>query len=443
MKILKIVAINLVVLAILAVVVEAGSWGVLKAYYRFFFSRPSGIASDHFEVERQDIFTTPELRRAYTEWNQSPFRYMPFAMYMHKPLQSGVMDIREDGSRSNGTESDARKCGYTIWMFGSSSLVAPEVLDDETLAARLEAKLNEGASGSSPSICVKNFGQVGYVVQQDLALFNNLLGLNTAPNMIVTFDGWNDMNISWAYKPVEERYDSWFEPVFDQWFVNGPAVIQRVKEWFPNTIALIQKASDFIGLHMADPAQFKAAYLERQRRFNRELDEEKYPERQRVVFETLKSIVGVAKIRGIDVVLTQIPVMMAADKTWVGFEKSYWNARALNSFARPEAEIEAWTGIDRFAFQQYERDWQMIDPALFRRWYRENNQKLKRLADGTGSGYVDMTAVLDAPRYRDEVLYLSQAHMSKRGLDILATALAREVRGRMASSSHRPATATP
>lgn len=412
-----------VVVALIIALIELVSWGVLSAYYAWFFSAPRDVEK---LLTVGDIYSKG-VADEYHAWNRAPFLYRPFVMYHHRPWVSKDFNILPDTRRPNGKDETPRSlCEYRIWAFGSSSLTAPEVRDEETLPARLEQRLNK----TGKRYCVDNYGQVGYVVQQDLNLFNDLLARHPAPDMVLTMNGWNDANVSWDYQTYHSRYHPQFQGAFDLRLLNVSILAGWAHRFLPNTMMLLQKASALFALKTTSIDTFKNAYILRARQFA-DLTRRAYPERQEVWLSSMQSIVDLAKARGADAVVTQIPVMMAAKKPLVGFEKVYWQARSLTSFALPEIRVRALTEIDRFGFEQIRNNHQMFDPVTFGDWYRGMNRRLETLASGRGAGYVDLQTVLDRPEHAAKALFISHAHWNAEGLDILAEEVFGVVRRRI------------
>jgi hypothetical protein len=248
--------------------------------------------------------------------------------------------------------------------------------------------------------------------------------------MVITFNGWNDSNISWDYQTYYSRYDRHFERAFHPRLINGSILAECAHRRLPNTLALAQKASSFLGWQTTSLDSFKKAYLPRSKQFNGFLVERAYPERQRVFLSSIRSIIDIAKSRNADVIVTQIPVMMAAKKPFVGFEKSYWAARSLTAYALPERDVKNMRSVDRFAYEQLRQGHQMFDTTAFGLWYGETNKRLRELAAAKAVGYVDLQSALDKKEHAAKALFISHAHLSVEGLEILAKEIAATISAR-------------
>jgi len=80
----------------------------------------------------------------------------------------------------------------TVFLFGGSTMANDGVIRDrDTIPSQLSRRLND----AFPDICFElyNFGQSGYAVHNELVLLDALLSRGKIPDMVIFYDGVNDL----------------------------------------------------------------------------------------------------------------------------------------------------------------------------------------------------------------------------------------------------------
>ncbi len=203
----------------------------------------------------------------HTRFKEDNYLFKSFLMYHNKPFQSRFVNVNERGIRENGNaiEKEASR-DYHIWAFGSSALFGdPANADYETMPAYLEAILNK----TYPDInfIVTNYGANSYTSIQEYLLFKLELTRH-APDMVITFDGYNDYchifadKIFKAYIGHNELKGYW-NLHQREGIINSPMLIKRFSSLMPNTKRLIKKGRKLIRLVNArrDIEGWKSDYI--------------------------------------------------------------------------------------------------------------------------------------------------------------------------------------
>lgn len=117
--------------------------------------------------------------------------YWPYVGWRAHPLRSRTVNVDERGNRV--TPGAACEAGaFTVFVFGGSSVFGYGVADADTLPARLLATLTSQLGGP---VCLRNFGQFGWSSTQGVIALLRELQERPAPDLVVFYDGFNDVNI--------------------------------------------------------------------------------------------------------------------------------------------------------------------------------------------------------------------------------------------------------
>lgn len=87
---------------------------------------------------------------------------------------------------SNGTDT------FRIWFFGGSTMWGFNVADEETIPSKF-AQLYRSAGKYKKSLEVVNYGVRSYISFQEMKLLQDRLIYGQAPNLVIFFDGLNDV----------------------------------------------------------------------------------------------------------------------------------------------------------------------------------------------------------------------------------------------------------
>jgi hypothetical protein len=152
---------------------------------------------------------SPWAEGYFRELQLTPFSYWPFTE--SRPLSFRGEFITVDGwerrsYRAAGVGGDAP----VVWLLGGSTAWGEGQRDEHTIASEL-VRLSEAAGGP---VVVRNFGQRGWTHFQEMVLFEQLLASEEAPDVVVFYDGANEVNaqsLSVKGVPTHVQVDAYAE----------------------------------------------------------------------------------------------------------------------------------------------------------------------------------------------------------------------------------------
>ncbi len=115
--------------------------------------------------------------------------YVSYLVWCADSLMQGVQSTDERGFRITPGAVDGAD-SYDIYMFGGSAMWGERVPDSCTIACYLQTCLQE--SMNCP-VCVHNYGQESWVSSQELLCLFMELREGRSPDLVVFFDGFNDV----------------------------------------------------------------------------------------------------------------------------------------------------------------------------------------------------------------------------------------------------------
>jgi hypothetical protein len=222
-----------------AVFLFIGELGACYGLRRYLDYRSVRMARDNSIY--QGLSWAPEYWKEHEAANQS--QYEPYILWRHAPYQGELINVDAEGVRKTDySECDAT--AYTIWMFGDSSLWGSGVPDWGTLSSALAKRYQE----SGRKVCVRNFGEIGWVnTQEVLALMLYLKREPHKPNLVIFYDGSADIFASYMGGKVEVHQN--FEEFKDT--LEGRAAEKRGSLVFlehTNTANFLEIFADKLGL---------------------------------------------------------------------------------------------------------------------------------------------------------------------------------------------------
>jgi hypothetical protein len=134
----------------------------------------------------------------WQEWKETINRlqYQSYVIWRRAPFAGQTINVDAAGIRKTYYSScDAGR--YTIWIFGNSSLWGTGVPDWDTIPSLLAKKYQDAGR----KVCVKNFGEKGWVSTQELIQLT--LALKQAPqkpDLVIFYDGVTD-----SYLPYQSN----------------------------------------------------------------------------------------------------------------------------------------------------------------------------------------------------------------------------------------------
>lgn len=126
--------------------------------------------------------------KIYKNQKVADFDYVPFIEWRHKPYASETLNIDSRGYRLIGGQTPgtgANANGLTLGIFGSSTVWGTGVDDSSTIPAFFQ-NLN-------PDIRVTNYGERGFTSRQNLDELINLAVDGTMPQVVVFYNGYNEV----------------------------------------------------------------------------------------------------------------------------------------------------------------------------------------------------------------------------------------------------------
>lgn len=133
------------------------------------------------------------VAKYYDEFNEcSVEHWTPYVYWSRNPYTGNYINIDDDGLRKTVYESkeeDKTKKQFRIFMFGGSTLWGTGARDEFTIPSLVGSEL----SNKGLNVEVLNFGESGYVNSQELIRFYTELRKNNFPDLVVFYDGVNDV----------------------------------------------------------------------------------------------------------------------------------------------------------------------------------------------------------------------------------------------------------
>jgi hypothetical protein len=143
--------------------------------------RGSSRTSYDWRVELPSYDDAAFARRVLAEQAVAPIEFVPFVEWRHAPFRGETLTVDERGLRVHG----AREPGVPIGFFGGSAMWGEGVEDGATIPAAFDA-LTSGHA-------VTNYAEHGWTSRQNLAQLVNLVRTGELPEIVVFYDGFNDV----------------------------------------------------------------------------------------------------------------------------------------------------------------------------------------------------------------------------------------------------------
>ena len=170
---------------------ELASLAALKTREWLIAARGPVLVGEGAARERVSYYKTQDWSQLY--WHEFLLsrkqRYYPYVAWRRAPFAGQTINIDDHGIRQT-PGADCRSGSYNVFAFGGSTMWGTGAPDWGTIAARLQARLEQRRRGP---VCVTNFGETGYVSTQSLVMLLLQLKLGNVPNAVVFYDGPNDV----------------------------------------------------------------------------------------------------------------------------------------------------------------------------------------------------------------------------------------------------------
>jgi hypothetical protein len=140
----------------------------------------------------------PWTESYWREWKETINRlqYESYVIWRRAPFTGQTINVDDAGIRKT-YYSSCEPENYTIWIFGNSSLWGTGVPDWFTIPSLLAKKYEDAGR----KVCVKNFGEKGWVSTQELIeLILSLKQDAQKPDLVIFYDGVTD-----SYLPYQSN----------------------------------------------------------------------------------------------------------------------------------------------------------------------------------------------------------------------------------------------
>ncbi len=176
----------------------------------------------------------------------------PYTGYKNLPRQkTALFTIDSHGFRITGKESDHPNSQRVI-LLGGSSAFGQEVKDDETIAFFLHQ--------NNPRLKVINAGVVGFHTAQELSSLVTEL-VHYRPDVVVAYDGWNDLFIQWLIRDQKEIGDHSFAfRMIEELLIENYKTRVSVKRSFDQLMKILMERSAVLSFLQEKIARLKQKF---------------------------------------------------------------------------------------------------------------------------------------------------------------------------------------
>jgi len=148
----------------------------------------AAVAADGFEPTIQPALRDiPWAAEALAEQRDIPAVADPFLGFRFSNKASTYTNIVDGVRTSYQSQAPGKK--PSVWFFGASALFGDGQRDDHTIPSEF-ARL---AEADGIPVEVRNYGRPGIAMWQELELFQQLVASGQKPDLVVFYDGFNDL----------------------------------------------------------------------------------------------------------------------------------------------------------------------------------------------------------------------------------------------------------
>jgi hypothetical protein len=160
------------------------------AYYWLKHGSSNGAHSIPASIYKSEAWAAQYER----EWPKAEqVQYEPYVVWRRAAFSGKTINVDAAGIRKTWYTS-CQEGAPTIWMFGDSALWGAGSPDWETIPSLLAKQYAD----SGQSVCVKNFGEKGWVSTQEvIQLMLALKQASSRPDLVIFYDGVSDSFISY------------------------------------------------------------------------------------------------------------------------------------------------------------------------------------------------------------------------------------------------------
>jgi hypothetical protein len=161
----------------------------------------AAVADDTFDPAGQPALRdSPWAAEVLAEQADIPSVVDPFLGYRFDDKTSTYTNLVDGVRTSYQSQAPGKK--VSVWFFGASALFGDGQRDDHTIPSEF-ARL---AEADGIALEVRNYGRPGIAMWQELELFQQLVASGQKPDMVVFYDGFNDlawqMNLELSAEPT-------------------------------------------------------------------------------------------------------------------------------------------------------------------------------------------------------------------------------------------------
>ncbi len=148
------------------------------------------------DIRAQSLAYKTDADKAYAEQvfrdaRQGTKTYQPYTAWRQNPISLPTLTLDKDGYRIHKQSRKNQPGASKIGFFGGSTIWGTGVDNNNTIPA-----IFDELTDNYDTI---NYGERGYTSRQELALLINLINQKKAPDIVVFYDGFNDLWIHCNY----------------------------------------------------------------------------------------------------------------------------------------------------------------------------------------------------------------------------------------------------
>jgi hypothetical protein len=161
----------------------------------------AAVADDTFDPPNEPALRdSPWAAEALAEQNDIPSVVDPFLGYRFDDKTSTYTNLVDGVRTSYQSQAPGKK--VSVWFFGASALFGDGQRDDHTITS----EFSRLAEADGIPLEVRNYGRPGIAMWQELELFQQLVASGQKPDLVVFYDGFNDlawqMNLDLSAEPT-------------------------------------------------------------------------------------------------------------------------------------------------------------------------------------------------------------------------------------------------
>ena len=150
---------------------------------------PAGLIERDPRADAPALADAPWAEDYYRELASLPHEYDPYVITRVADHDGGHLTIT-GGARRSYQPEDHHDEVVEIWMFGGSTMFGEGQRDAHTIPSGVARRLEEAGRRAT----VRNYGRQGYTAWQEMLLFEAELARRPAPDIVVFYDGVNELN---------------------------------------------------------------------------------------------------------------------------------------------------------------------------------------------------------------------------------------------------------